>query len=232
MSDRPAILLVHGAWHGSWCWDALRPHLEASGRAVHAVDLPTVHAADKANLGLDADVQAVRAAIDAIGGPVVVVAHSYGGAPATVACAGDERVTHLVYLTAFALDAGESLLGAVGGTAPGWWVIEKGMVSAGTAEEPATAIFYNDLPAEVAAANAARLTDQPLAAFSDALTAAAWRDIPSTYVVCELDAAIPPFAQEGLAARAGSTVHRLAASHSPFLSMPDKTAELILAAGS
>lgn len=231
MSDRPAILLVHGAWHGSWCWDRLVPLLTSAGRDVRTVDLPTVHAADKASRGLADDADAVRAAIAAVGGPVVVVAHSYGGAPASVASAGVADVEHLVYLTAFALDAGESLLGAVGGEPPSWWNVQGDLVTAGTADEPPAGIFYNDLSAEDAAAQTARLTTQSLAAFRDELSAAAWHDIPSTYVVCDRDAAIPAFAQEGLAARAGSVVHHLDASHSPFLSKPDETAEIILAAG-
>lgn len=231
MSENPAVLLVHGAWHGSWCWDRVRPVLEASGRAVHVVDLPTVHAADKAELTLADDVRTVRDAVDAIDGPVVVVAHSYGGVPTTQALVGAANVTHIVYIAAFALDAGESLLGAVGGVAPSWWVVDGPLTTAGTAAEPAEQLFFNDLPDDVARANAARLQAQATSPFREAIDAAAWRTIPSTYVITERDGVFPVFAQEALAGRAGSTVHRLDTSHSPFLSQPERTAEIILAAG-
>lgn len=231
MSETPAILLVHGAWHGSSCWDRVRPILEAAGRAVHVVDLPTVHAPDKAQLTLADDVRTVREAVEAIDGPVVVVAHSYGGVPTTQALVGAENVAHLVYIAAFALDAGESLLGAVGGVAPSWWVVDGPLTTAGTAAEPAEQLFFNDLPEDVARANAARLQAQATSPFQEAIDGAAWRSIPSTYVITERDGVFPVFAQEALSARAGSTVHRLDTSHSPFLSQPERTAEIILAAG-
>src|SRR5690606_23810589 len=104
--DQPTILLVHGAWHGAWCWDRLRDVLEARGRRVEVVDLPTIHSADPVDVPLAADADAVTAAIERIEGEVVVVAHSYGGIPATVAATAD-RVPHIVYVAAFALDAGE-----------------------------------------------------------------------------------------------------------------------------
>lgn len=231
MSDAPTFLLVHGAWHGSWCWDRLVPELQAAGRDVRTVELPTVHAEDKTSLGVSDDADTVRRAIEAVDGPVVVVAHSYGGIPASVGAAGMPKVQHIVYVTAFALDEGESLLGAVGGAAPGWWVVEDDLVSAGTEAESAADVFYNDLDAETAAAAVARLLPQSRRAFTDELTAAAWHTVPSTYIITERDNAIPVFAQEQLAARAGSTVHRLDTSHSPFYSEPARVAKIVLEAG-
>lgn len=231
MSDTPTILLVHGAWHGSWCWDAVRSLLEARGRVVRTVDLPTVHAADKAELGMSDDAATVRDAVAKIDGPVVVVAHSYGGVPTTQGVAGLPNVTHIVYIAAFALDAGESLLAAVGGEPPSWWNVQGAVTGAGTPTEPAESLFYNDLPEDVAQENAARLSTQATKPFGDTLTEVAWRTIPSTYVITERDAIFPVFAQEALSARAGSTVHRLDTSHSPFLSQPEATADIIDAAG-
>jgi pimeloyl-ACP methyl ester carboxylesterase len=230
MSD-PTILLVHGAWHGAWCWDAVRSILEAGGRTVQTIDLPTVHAPNKAELDMFDDARAVRAAADAIDGPVVVVAHSYGGVPTTQGLAGAANVVHIVYIAAFALDAGESLLGAVGGVPPTWWMVDGTLTTAGNPQEPAESLFFNDLPADVAAANAARLLAQATKPFSDELTEVAWKSIPSTYLITERDAVFPLFAQEALSGRAGSTVHRLDTSHSPFLSQPDATAAIIDAAG-
>jgi pimeloyl-ACP methyl ester carboxylesterase len=231
MSDRPAIVLVHGAWHSSACWDKVRGILESRGRAVHALDLPTVHAADKAALDMYDDARAVREAVEAIGGPVVVVAHSYGGVPTTQGAAGLPNVSRIVYISAFVLDKGESLLAGVGGVQPSWWNVQGALATAGVPGEPPEQLFYNDMPDDQARAAAAGLTSQAVKPFSDLVTEVAWRTVPTTYLVTRRDAVFPPEAQEGLAARAGSTVVRIDASHSPFLSRPEETADVIDAAG-
>ncbi|RKT36133.1 pimeloyl-ACP methyl ester carboxylesterase [Microbacterium sp. AG1240] len=226
MSEKPTLLLVHGAWHGAWAWNPVASILENRGWAVERIDLPTVHAADPVGLHLADDADAITAAIAAIDGPVVVVAHSYGGVPTTQAATAD-NVQHIVYVAAFALDEGESLLGAVGGVAPSWWVVDGPLATAGTDDEPPASIFFADVDADAAAAASARLKPQSVLAFQEPLTEVAWRTKPSTYIVTEQDAIFPVPAQEGLAARAGSTVRRLDTSHSPFLSQPEAVADII-----
>jgi pimeloyl-ACP methyl ester carboxylesterase len=223
---RPALLFVHGAWHGSWCWEPVRQILDDRGWMTAAVELPTVHAPDKAALGMAADADAVRAAIDAIDGDVVVVAHSYGGVPATQG-AGAGNVTHIVFISAFVLDAGESLFAAAGGAQPDWWDVKDGLAAAGTDAHPAQGLFYADLPAAEADAAAARLTTQSARAYHDEVTATSWRGRPTTYVITEQDAIFPVAAQEALAARAGAKTVRVATSHSPFLSQPGTVADII-----
>jgi pimeloyl-ACP methyl ester carboxylesterase len=230
MTDRPTLLLVHGAWHGSWCWKPLQEVLEDRGWSVQTVDLPTVHSPEKAGLPLQADVDAVSGAIDRIDGDVVVVAHSYGGVPVSEA-ARPATVRHIVYVSAFVLDAGESLLAAVGGVAPPWWHVDGPLVTAGDDDAPPSQLFYGDVEPELAAASAARLTSQSVLAFTDVTTRAAWREIPSTYVITEDDGAIPVFAQEAMAARTAS-IERMKASHSPFLSAPEDLADIVAAAAS
>lgn len=113
---RPTLLLVHGAWHGSWFWEPLISELGEFD--VRTVDLPSCTGGPDELGGLEDDAETVRAAIAGINGPVVVVAHSYGGLPVSEGVSGTAggQVTHLVYLCAFMLDAGESLLAAAGGT--------------------------------------------------------------------------------------------------------------------
>jgi hypothetical protein len=213
-------VLVHGAWHGRWCWDGVTDVLRQDDTPFVAVDLPSVASGGD----LYDDAAAVHAAIAAAGGPTVVVAHSYGGIPTTEGAAAAEGVRHLVYVTAFMLDEGESLLAAVGGVEPDWWQT----AADGTTTTPARPqeIFYNATPPEVAAAAAARLRPMPRAAFEQPLRAAAWRSVPSTYVICERDNAIPVFAQEAMAARA-STTQRLDTDHSPFLTRPEAVVDVI-----
>ncbi|GAA3732753.1 pimeloyl-ACP methyl ester carboxylesterase [Spinactinospora alkalitolerans] len=220
----PALVVVHGAWHGPWCW---RPLIERlPDVAVHPVALPSSGADPTALGGLYDDAEAVRAAVAGIEGPVVVCAHSYGGLPVTEALTGVGDVRRLVYLCSFQLDAGESLLGSVGGTPPEWWDVHEadGYVDA---LDPA-AVFYGDVAPETARAAIGALGHQSLASVTQPLREAAWRTIPSTYVVCERDAGIPPFAQEAMAQRA-QRVLRMDASHSPFLSRPAELAGLLRA---
>ncbi|WP_439659989.1 alpha/beta hydrolase [Lentzea sp. HUAS TT2] len=216
MPERPTLLLVHGAWHGPWCWEPLRTILENDGWRVDTVDLPSVAPDTAPRHGMHDDARTIR---DAITGPTVIVAHSYGGIPATQAATPD--VQHLVYVAAFLPDLGDSLLGMVGGTPPPWWETQGDVIHALTPET----VFFND----VGTPPADRLLPQSRQAFTDQLTEAAWRTTPSTYVICEKDNAIPPFAQEAMARRA-TTTERLDAGHSPFLSCPQDLAAVITTA--
>ncbi|MDX8033342.1 alpha/beta hydrolase [Lentzea sp. BCCO 10_0856] len=210
----PDILLVHGAWHGSWCWELVIEELSRLGRTAHAVDLPT--SGSPAGMGDDAEV--IRQAIAAIDGPVAVVGHSYGGFPMSEATAGAESVTHLVYLAAWMFDAGVSIAGAVG--------IPPFEVDLVPPQPDALAQFYGDVDPTVAERAIARLRPRSGSSGSDSLTAAGWRTIPSTYVVCDNGKAIPPAVQEEMAARA-SAVRHLPTSHSPFLSAPADLAAVL-----
>jgi len=231
MSVRPTLLLVHGAWHGAWCWDELIRVLTERGWEARAIDLPTVHAPHKETLGMQDDADAVRAAIDAVAGPVVVVAHSYGGVPVTQG-AHASNVQHIVYVAAFALDEGESLLAAVGGVEPDWWHVDGLLATAGDELRPPRELFFADVAPDVAAAASARLLPQAVRSFRDTVTSVAWRNTPTTYVITEQDGIFPLPAQEALAARSGSAAPRLDTSHSPFLSQPDALADIIeIAAG-
>jgi pimeloyl-ACP methyl ester carboxylesterase len=214
------VVLVHGAWHGAWCWDRLVPLLESAGHTVEAVDLPSAGAGGD----LAADTAVLRAAIDRSSDPTVVVAHSYGGIPTTQATAGASQVRHLVYLCAFLLDEGESLLGALQGQTPPWIEVDE---ANGVSRVPdPVPVFYADVEPAAAEAYAARLAPQTLSSFADPLTAAGWHDLASTYVLCTDDQAIPFPAQQAMSARAG-TVHTLQSSHSPFVSHAEEVAAII-----
>ncbi|GAA1810350.1 alpha/beta hydrolase [Planosporangium flavigriseum] len=220
-----SVVLVHGAWHGPWCWETLIPLLEARGLAVSTVDLPS-SGPDVTALGdLDADVATVQAVLDAVPGPKVLVGHSYGGVPITQAAAGRTDVEHLVYVCAFMLDKGVSLYDAAGGEPVPWWRLSSdgAWMTPDTPEQ----VFYNDCDPEVTAAAVARLYPQSLSACKQPLTAAAWETIPSTYVVGNLDGGLPQEVQEGMAAGRAGRVVNLESGHSPFLSRPDELADVI-----
>ncbi|WP_234020727.1 alpha/beta fold hydrolase [Streptomyces sp. 142MFCol3.1] len=207
---------MHGAWHGSWCWDSLRSELTADAWATRTVDLPSAGQ----ECGVEDDARVVREELRRIPGPVVVVAHSYGGIPATQAVAEADNVAHIVYLAAFQLDVGESLLGFHGAPVP---ANPQGLQAVPDQPRP---LFYSDVPEAQAEAAVKRLVPQSVKSFSDTLTKAGWHSVPSSYIVCEQDQALTPKNQEVLAARSGA-VHRLESAHSPFLSQPAELAHLL-----
>jgi pimeloyl-ACP methyl ester carboxylesterase len=222
------VVLVHGAWHGSWCWDDVVAGLRARGIVAVAVDLPS--RSGQGSVAVDAAF--VRAVIEGIDGRVVVCGHSYGGCVITGAAAGLSSVTHLVYLAALMIDAGESAMQSVGvDIAPGSTDLEHALVVGDDGAiridpDVAVAAFYADASAEQAAAAIVQLTPQPAGTLGETVTAAAWHDIPSTYVVCTDDRAIPPVVQRALATRATNVVE-WPTSHSPFLSRPDLVVDLL-----
>ncbi|MEV6240782.1 alpha/beta hydrolase [Lentzea sp. NPDC051838] len=211
MSERPALLLVHGAWHGSWCWEPLREILTDDGWQVDTVDLPSVGSPAH---GMHDDTKAITQAVN---GPTVIVAHSYGGIPATQA-AFHPDVQHLVYVAAFMPDIGDSLRGMIPGPPPPWWEQDGEVLHAKTPET----VFFND----VSDPPLDKLRPQSYRAFTDQVTNAAWRYTDTTYVICENDNAIPPPAQEAMSQRATAT-ERLDAGHSPFLSCPQDLAAIV-----
>jgi pimeloyl-ACP methyl ester carboxylesterase len=217
-NDRRNILLVHGAWHGSWCWERLAPELRAEGWNVATIDLPSAAAEDS---GLYADARAIRERLGRMDGRVVVLGHSYGGLPVTEAAAGVANVSQLMYLSAFQLEPGRSLAGAA----------SLQLAQNGTLQPPDDPIdrLYGGVGPDVADRAAARLVPQATKSFTETLTSAAWKTIPSAYLVCEEDRAIPAALQESMATRA-STVHRIRSGHSPFLSMPAQLARLVTTA--
>lgn len=224
--QHPSLLIVPGAWHKPEHYRRLIDELP--GFDVHVVTL-TSTADDPAVLtDMHADADVIAQAVAAIDGPVVVIAHSYGGAPATQALAGANNVQRIIYLAAFLLDPGSSVLTPSGGSLMRWAKAHDGQGCGDFVEatSPLT-IFYNDVDISTARQAAALLGYQSYASMQQPLTAAAWQTIPSTYVICEADNAIPVALQESMATRADAVV-RLHASHSPFLSQPAAVARLIL----
>jgi pimeloyl-ACP methyl ester carboxylesterase len=221
------VLLVHGAWHGAWCWERVIPLLDLAAIPVVAVDLPSV---SHHNATLHDDADYVRGALDSIEGEVVLLGHSYGGAVITAAGV-HPNVAHLVYLCAFALEVGESAAknALTGGEGPNELgaalVFGKGVLTVDP--ERAASAFYHDCTPDVAAAAVERLRPQSLAALGGEVDAAAWHDKPATYVVCTEDRALPVALQRSNAARIGEWVD-WPTSHSPFLSRPDLVADLII----
>jgi pimeloyl-ACP methyl ester carboxylesterase len=166
------------------------------------------------------DAAALAAELVSIEGPVVMLAHSYGGIPMTEAAAGARNVGRLIYLAAYLPDKGESMYNIHGLPDPD----DLGGLFP-TIDNP-RATLYGDLPDAEAQAAVSVLVNQSVRAFAEKVDAAAWREIPTSYIVTQDDRAIPVALQEQMATHAGEIRH-LAGGHSPFLSRPGELAALI-----
>ena len=232
------VVLVHGAWHGAWAWERVLPLLTSEGVECLALDLPG-HGADGGPFGdLYSDVARVRETLDELNGDVVLVGHSYGGAVITEAGL-HPAVHHLVYVAAFALDAGESCVSAatsrvevslisyVGRPNLGAGFIMSSVDMITLDPSSAAECLYNDCDADTVAWALARLGPQPLITLEGTPKRAAWRTKPSTYVVCADDMAVHPDLQRIMARRCSSVIE-WPTDHSPFLSRPDLMAGLLV----
>lgn len=230
------VVLVHGAWHGAWCWSALQAELDRRAIPSLAIDLPG-HGTSTAPLGgLHDDARAVAAVLDQLAdadaGPITLVGHSYGGAVITQAAAGRDDIDHLLYLAAFALDDGESVLGCLGAMERREVDLAAAMVpsedGASTTLAPAAAApaLYGSCPPDMIGAAIPRLGAQSMASMTEPVDGAPRDTIASTYVVCIQDRAVHPEHQREMAARC-SAIHALDTDHSPFLSAVDATADII-----
>ena len=201
-----------------------------------AIDLPG-HGASTLPLGdMHGDARHVFEVALKIDQPIVLVGHSYGGAVITEAAhmlslEGDIEVTHLIYIAAFVVDEGESVSGLAAslGSPP---TLLAGALLPGPGSSLvldcmlAHNALYGMCSAEVSNAAIKRLSPQPLATLTQRATGAPWKHLPSTYVVCQRDAAVHPADQQYMAARCTTTI-TLDADHSPFASMPRATADII-----
>ena len=235
--DSPTILLVPGAFHGAWCWEQVLVKLEHAGVNAFAIDLPG-HGDDPGPFtDLAGDADRLWARIDELDAPVILVGHSYAGVVITRAGA-HPSVSHLVYIAAFAVTEDESAAAAATAEADAAHLSHKGRIDLGagfvSAEdgtatvqpEVAAAAFYNDCDAADVAWALARIEPQLLASLSQSPGSAAWRRVPSTYVICEDDAAVHPGLQEIIAKRCSRSV-RWPTGHSPFLSDPTRVATFL-----
>jgi pimeloyl-ACP methyl ester carboxylesterase len=223
---QPTIVLVHGAFAESASWNGVLEALSGAGQ-------PAVAAANPLR-GLAADAAAVSDFVRSIDGPVVLVAHSYGGSVITNVDA--ENVVSLVYVAAFAPAPGESCFGLsekFPGSTLGDALTPFGASDLLIARDRFRAQFCADVSAPDALLMAATQRPVTQAALLEASgERARWRELPSWFVVAELDRNIPAAVQHYMADRAGSqrTIELAGASHAVAVSRPHAVADLILEA--
>jgi pimeloyl-ACP methyl ester carboxylesterase len=231
-------ILIHGAWHGGWCWERLAPLLIAAGHKVLAPDLPGM-GADTRELGSDPLGKWADFVADLVSGaeaPVILVGHSRGGLVISEAAERvPDRIDRLVYLTAFLLQRHQSLMDVVADH------IQVGPEAAiRPAEDPSRLvvdpdlvipIFYSRCSGTDARAAASRLTPEPLAALTTPLAVSAERfgRVPRAYIEAAEDRAISLEMQRGMqAALPCDPVITLESDHSPFYSAAPELAAALL----
>lgn len=240
---RRHYLLVHGAWHGAWCWFRLKALLERGGDRVDTVDLPG-HGVDRTppEAVTLADYTArVVGALDAAGEPVVLVGHSLGGIVVSEAAeARPAAVAKLVYLAAFLLPDGGLAAGVSAGDADSL-LLGKLLFSDRSGDGVADIVdfdhaiargaFYGASPAADAALAGLLLVPNPFAPLVTPIhVGAAWESVRRFYVRTAKDRAVSPAAQEAMLAKVPvEKVFTLRTDHSPFFSAPEKLAKTLRA---
>ncbi|MET9551702.1 alpha/beta hydrolase [Streptomyces sp. NPDC006645] len=222
MADKPAIVLVHGFWGGAAHWGHVITELNRRGHgSLHAVELPLTSLAD--------DAERTAKMVRQIPGPVLLVGHSYGGAVITEA-GGLPNVTGLVYVAAFAPDAGESPGGITQEMPPAaadnlvpdsdgyLWIKQDKYYES----------FCQDLPADEALVMAVTQKAPLASAFGDNVTTPAWRSKPCWYQVSTEDRMIHPDNERRMARRMDprKTIE-LPAGHASLASRPGEVTDLI-----
>jgi pimeloyl-ACP methyl ester carboxylesterase len=221
VSNSKSIVLVHGGFVDGSGWEPVYSILKKDGFEVIVVQNPTITLAD--------DVAVTRRAIATAKKDVILVGHSYGGAVISEA-GNDPKVVGLVYITAFALDKGESVASLLANPAPdapvppllppvdGFLLLDR---------EKFPASFAADVKPSFASFMADSQVPWGLDALQGAVIQPAWRSKPSWYLVTKDDKMIPPPAQRSMAERAAAEVTETPGSHSIFLSNPEVVASVI-----
>ncbi|MFC5664192.1 alpha/beta fold hydrolase [Kitasatospora misakiensis] len=227
------VVFVHGACvrDGAWWWHRTAGLLRERGVPSVAPALPSCGETGRPGgvdgPGLPEDVAAVRQVLQADDEPTVVVAHSYGGVVTAEAAAGVGSVRHLLLISSYLPEVGQSLSEfGDGGPAP-FLDVDPDTGTFGVRPELLVDTFLQDCEPEVQARAADHLARQSVHVTGQPVGAAAWQQVPSTYLVCAEDRGTPARLQREYARRAGRVVE-LDAGHHPFLSRPSAVRDLVL----
>ena len=228
---KPSIVLVHGAWADASSWAGVIERLRREGF--------TCTAPPNTLRGPTTDAAVIRAYLQTLPGPVVLVAHSYGGFVITNAATGLPNVKALVYVDAFIPDEGQpagALTGAesalaAAATEPASLfklvVGADGVVDGYLLPDTVAASFANDLSADQIALITATQRPAAVAGFGEPSGPPAWRDIPAWAVIGTQDRIITPGSQRQMAERAHATIVEVDASHVSMISRPDAIVDVI-----
>ena len=227
------VVFVHGACvkDGSWWWHRTGVLLAERGVPSETPVLPscgeTGVPTSAQGPGLAEDVASVRQVLTMSDEPIVVVAHSYGGIVTAEAAAGVDAVRHLLLVSSYLPEVGQSL-SSFGGEEPAPFLdIDPEGGTFTVRPEALAETFLQDCDPEIQRQAMDKTARQSLAVLEQPVRSAAWQHVPTTYLVCAQDRGTPAELQRGFAGRAASVVE-LDAGHHPFLSQPAEVRDLIV----
>lgn len=236
------FVLVHGAFHGAWCWFKLTPELEKRGHTVITLDLPGA-GDDKtpvATVTLEDCIKRIADVVLAGAEPVILLAHSLGGVPATAAAeAVPQAIRRLIYLSAFIPRSGDAFTdirsydGYPENPGPPHFVYSDDRRTITAIPELVRPRWYNDCSEDDIVFALAHYTPVPTAGLTTPvhLTAERFGSVPKSYIHCTLDHGAVPALQETMANAVGCQPNfTLPTSHSPFLSAPELLADSLVEA--
>lgn len=226
------VVFVHGACvkDGPWWWHRAGAILQARGVSSVAPPLPSCgergQSAGADGPGLSDDVAEVRQVLQSSEEPITIVAHSYGGIVIAEAAAGIAAVQHLVLISSYLPEPGQSLSSFAGDEPAPFLSVNPEAGTFGVQPELFVDTFMHDCPADVVAESVQHLAEQGLPVTQQPVQASAWQQVPSTYLVCTGDRGTPVDGQRDFSRRA-TRVIELDSGHHPFLSHPDTVADVV-----
>ena len=227
------VVFVHGACvkDGSWWWHRTAELLDNQGVPSVAPALPSCGEAGQlggpTGPGLPEDVAAVRQVLLDSEEPTIVVAHSYGGIVSAEAAAGSASVRHLLLVSSYLPEIGQTLSDFGDGSPAPFLDVDLDAGTFGVRPELLTPTFLQDCDPEIQLGAMDHLARQSVQVLGQPVGAAAWQQVPSTYLVCAQDLGTPPTLQREFARRAGNVIE-MNAGHHPFLSQPAAVSDLLL----
>jgi pimeloyl-ACP methyl ester carboxylesterase len=227
------VVFVHGACvrDGSWWWHRMAGLLRERDVPSVCPALPSCGEAGvtggTGGAGLIEDVAAVRQVVRDSDEPTIVVAHSYGGIVTAEAAAGVGSVHHLLLVSSYLPEVGQSLSEFSDGTPAPFLDVDVDAGTFGVRPELLVDTFLHDCDPDVQAQAPDHLARQSVQVLGQPVGAAAWQQVPSTYLVCAQDRGTPARLQREFARTAGGVVE-LDAGHHPFLSQPEAVRDLLL----
>ena len=222
MSEKPNIVLVHGAWADGSCWDAVTRDLQGKGYKVTAPQFPETSTED--------DVARLRQVLARQDGPTVLAGHSYGGQIMTSLGNDAPNAVALVYVAGFGIDEGESVGALLGGGPPTPAIAHLEVDEQGfgwLSEDDFIGHFAADVDPDQARVLYAAQQPLSMSTFEYTMGVPAWKSLPTWFIVAKNDEVIPPDAERQFAARMGATTIEVDAGHLVMITHPDLVVELI-----
>lgn len=227
------FVLVHGAYHGAWCWYKVTPELEARGHSVATFDLPAhgVDVTPVSQVSMEDYVNTVCETISRLATPVVLVGHSMAGMVVTqVTERVPDSIETVVYLTAYLPADGEAMIDkrVEGSLISRNFSVDTERGVGVVSEDAINELFYEDCSVTDKALARSLVRPEPIEPLSTpvSITQTGFGQVRRAYVMCTEDRAITPEQQQTMIDAMGCDMtERLPASHSPFFSMPEETAD-------